>query len=132
MATRTSRHQGERVPVEPKKFKKEPSYYHLSHTKHLSVSKHICSRAARFQKGFQTKALWRRRRTIRPVHRLRTPRKEREGVFCTGFSPRRFRLFYLRYIRLFSLPIEGDKTAPSKCCGHFSRADRLAETRCGV
>lgn len=130
MAARTACHQRERVPIEPKELKKEASYHHLLHPWHPSVLKHICSRVALYQKGCQITLSWQRKRTIRLVHWVRTHRKEPLDVFYTDFSLLHFRLFYWPYIRLFFLPLPGDRTTRSKCCAHSFRVDKHVETRC--
>jgi len=132
MATRTARHQRERVPIEPQELKKEYSYHHLIQPWHPSVLKHICSRVALYRKGCQIALSWQQKRTIRLVHWVKTHRKELLSVFYIDFSLLHFQLFYWPYIQLFFLPLGGDKTTRWKCCVHFSRVDKHAETRCGA
>lgn len=130
MTARTASHQRERVPIEPKEFKKEASYHCLSHLWHPSVSKHICSRVAQSQKTHQKVLSWRQKRTIRRLLPIRILEKEPLSVFCTDFVPRHFQLFYWPYIQLFFLPVTGDRTTRSKCCVHLSHVDKHVETHC--
>jgi hypothetical protein len=132
MATRTARHQREGVPIEPQELKKEYSYHHLIQPWHPSVLKHICSRVALYRRGCQTTLSWRQKRTIRLEHGVKIHQKEPVSAFCTDFSPPHFQLFYWPYIQLFFPPLAGDKTTRWKCCGHFSRVDKHAETHCGA